>query len=113
MTTGSILLFIALAFACALPSFSFAAQQKGWPQGEIFAGRKVPALVGLACLALAGGKVIAATVFGHASPWLLLWAGLAYFLGGPIVLAVLGRLSGVVSLVAAPLLALVGLFVAV
>lgn len=113
MTIGSGLLFAALAFACALPSFSFAAEQKGWRQGEVFAERKVPTLVGLACLALAVGKVIAATVFGHSSFWLLLWAALAYMVGGPLVLGMLGRLSGVASLILAPVLSVLSLFFAI
>jgi hypothetical protein len=110
MNKGSIIVLLAFAFSCALPAFVFAARQKGWPRGEIFEHGKIPTFIAIGCLALLGGKLLAAIVAGQVGLFWPLWGVLAYFVGGPMVLAALGRWSGMVSLVMAPVLSVAGIF---
>ncbi|MBX3306271.1 MAG: hypothetical protein KF751_09520 [Nitrospira sp.] len=110
MNTGQIILLLAFAFSCALPAFVFAARQKGWPRGEIFEEGKIPTFVAIGCLAVLGGKLLAAIVSGQIGLFWLLWGVVAYFVGGPLLLAALGRWSGMISLIMAPVLSVTGIF---
>ncbi|OGT93917.1 MAG: hypothetical protein A2286_13280 [Gammaproteobacteria bacterium RIFOXYA12_FULL_61_12] len=101
---------LALAFSCALSGFVFAAKQKGWPRGEIFEEGGIPTYVTIGCVMLVVGQLLAAATSGHIGWLWILWALLAYFVGGPVVMAILGRWSGMISLVAAPAFTIAGWF---
>jgi hypothetical protein len=106
-------ILVALPFACALPSFVYAARQMAWPRGEIFEKGTIPMLLSLGCVAFLGGKLFGATVLGDLGIVWFVGGVLAYFIGGPLVMAVFRRWSGIVSLLMAPALTITSLFIKV
>lgn len=112
MNAGHIVVLLAIAFAFTLPAFVFAARQKGWPYGQIFAKGKIPTMLAIGCISLLAGKLISATIHGDLSLLWLLYVPVACFFGAPLVLVLLGRWSGIVALVVAPALAVASMFFA-
>lgn len=113
MSAGLLVILVALPFACALPSFVYAARQTGWPRGEVFEKGTVPVFVSLVCVAFLGGKLFGATALGHLGVAWFVGGVLAYFIGGPLVMVVFRRWSGIVSLLVAPALTITSSFVKV
>jgi|GEM_PF-4449070 len=110
MSTGQIVVLIAFALSCALPAFIFAARQKGWPRGEIFEEGKIPTFVAIGCLALLIGRLLAAIAEEQISLLWLLWCIPAYFVGGPIILAIFRRWSGMSAMILAPVFSVISMF---
>jgi hypothetical protein len=110
ITTAQALFLLALAFSCALPGFVFAARRNGWPYGQIFSEGKIPVGIAIGCIAFLLGQLVSATVFGDLSLLWFLYAALAYFAGGSAILALLGRWSGLTSLIVAPALTITSAF---
>lgn len=109
MNSYVVLSLLALAFSCSLTGFVYAARHRGWSIGEIFQKERIPAFVAVLCVVSAIGILAAAVIHGG-SPWWVFLIGVAsYFVGGPMIMAVAGSYSGMVSLVAAPTSILVAL----
>lgn len=104
MKIGHLIFLLAIAFTCSLAGFVFAARQKGWPRGRIFEAGRIPGWISIGCLALLTGKLLEELFNGRHGVWMLVAAIFAFFIGGSILIWLLGRWGGMISLVAAPIL---------
>lgn len=106
LATPAYLAFVALASSCALTSYAITARSRNWPVGAMFVRGTIPTLVGLGSIVAALGLVGWLAFSGAHSWWQLGTALLAYFVGGPVIVALLGRHSALLSLVVAPVAAI-------
>ncbi len=112
MTADNLVMLLALAASSALAGFLSIADQKGWPRGAMFSQSNVPIAIALGSVLVVAGRILAGITVGKLSWLWLLWTLVAFFLGGPLVLAILRKWSGLITLVAAPALAIASFFVA-
>jgi hypothetical protein len=112
MTTGQILLALGGGFAATLMAFQQMARQRGWPYGSVFQANVVPTIVSLACFLAIIGRVVVAFV-SHSNGWSTAgFALLGTFLGVAVFTTVLGKSSGPLALVLAPVLCIASFFFA-
>lgn len=97
---------VAAAFAGALVAYVPTARQHNWPVGKLFERDIVPSAIYLGVAVLLVGEAIGWAWAGRASWWWLLWTILASFVGAPLITSLFKSWSAVLSLVAAPILAL-------
>ncbi|CCF95696.1 hypothetical protein B7R78_0015305 [Ralstonia solanacearum] len=97
---------LAAAFAGALIAYVPTARQRNWPVGKLFERGTVPATVYLGVAALLLGETISWAWAGKATWWGVLWIVLATFVGAPLITSLFKSWSAVLSLVAAPTLAM-------
>jgi hypothetical protein len=98
---------LAAAFAGALAAYVPTARQRQWPVGQLFERGTVPTAVYLLVAVTLLGVAFGWAWTGKASWWWLLWIALASFVGAPLITSLFKSWSAALSLVAAPILALV------
>lgn len=104
------LMLAALACCCVLPAHGSVSAQRGWPCGAIFRNGNVPTVVAAVCLLAILVQIAFGIYAGSLSWWMLLYALVGYFGGGPVLWAALGRNAGMLAFAAAPLLTLAAPF---
>jgi cytochrome c biogenesis factor len=100
---------LAAAFAGTIVAYVPTARQRNWPVGQIFERGTVPIAVYLGVAAFLLGTVVSWAWSGKASWWLLLWTVLASFIGAPLIPTLFKSWSAALSLVAAPVLAVIAI----
>lgn len=110
MSAGQIIVLLAFSFSNSLSAFIFAAREKGWKRGEMFEYSQIPTFVSIACIFFLIGKLFAAITAGQISIFWPLWCIPAHIFGGMMVMAVFRSLSGMISIVLAPLLSITSAF---
>lgn len=103
---------LSAAFAGGLISYEASARRNGWPVGSIFTnGGAIPGAIFLGVMVWLLGVSGAWAWHGKASWWWLLWIVLSSFLGGAFLTPIFRTWSGAVSLIAAPVLAVLAVLV--
>ncbi len=95
---------LGLSFSSAIISFPQLAQSQGWDHGHN------PAPLGLACGGVFIGVLLWMIIGGGSSVFWIAGVVGALFVGGPIVMMLFRQLSGWVSGIVAPLLAILSFF---
>lgn len=106
MTTPQICAVLAAAFAGSLAAYVPTARQRQWPVGQLFERGVVPTAVYLIVAVVLLGVTFGWAWSGKASWWWMLWIVLASFIGAPLITSIFKSWSAMLSLAAAPLLAL-------